>query len=196
MGYLALVEIPSVIIGFVTAVAAGIIIKLWLEYYYRPVLVIDGNETIIIRQIGLRTGIAQGNAVVLFNANRFRVRDSGRSAAKDCKAYVHYNDNDVERTAWLISNTNGEHTVTLNVEDREFVDLCAISDDVDLPRVIPLERGYPGSIDLCTRLTPGARDIIVRITSSNARPTERRVRLHTGVAHFPEEHGRIVEFID
>jgi hypothetical protein len=191
-----LVEIPSVIIGFVTAVAAGIIIKLWLEYYYRPVLVIDGNETIIIRQIGLRTGIAQGNAVVLFNANRFRVRDSGRSAAKDCKAYVHYNDNDVERTAWLISNTNGEHTVTLNVEDREFVDLCAISDDVNLPRVIPLERGYPGSIDLCTRLPPGARDIIVRITSSNARPTERRVRLHTGVDHFPEQHGRIVEFID
>jgi hypothetical protein len=191
-----LVEIPSVIIGFVTAVAAGIIIELWLEYYYRPVLVIDGNETIIIRQIGLRTGIAQGNAVVLFNANRFRVRDSGRSAAKDCKAYVHYNDNDVERTAWLISNTNGEHTVTLNVEDREFVDLCAISDDVNLPRVIPLERGYPGSIDLCTRLPPGARDIIVRITSSNARPTERRVRLHTGVDHFPEQHGRIVEFID
>jgi hypothetical protein len=169
---------------------------LWLEYYYRPVLVIDGNETIIIRQIGLRTGIAQGNAVVLFNANRFRVRDSGRSAAKDCKAYVHYNDNDVERTAWLISNTNGEHTVTLNVKDREFVDLCAISDDVNLPRVIPLERGYPGSIDLCTRLPPGARDIIVRITSSNARPTERRVRLHTGVDHFPEQHGRIVEFID
>lgn len=196
MGYLALVEIPSVIIGFVTAVAAGIIIKLWLEYYYRPVLVIDGNETIIIRQIGLRTGIAQGNAVVLFNANRFRVRDSGRSAAKDCKAYVHYNDNDVERTAWLISNTNGEYTVTLNVEDREFVDLCAISDDVNLPRVIPLERGYPGSIDLCTRLPPGARDIIVRITSSNARPTERRVRLHTGVDHFPEQHGRIVKFID
>jgi hypothetical protein len=191
-----LVEIPSVIIGFVTAVAAGIIIELWLEYYYRPVLVIDGNETIIIRQIGLRTGIAQGNAVVLFNANRFRVRDSGRSAAKDCKAYVHYNDNDVERTAWLISNTNGEHTVTLNVKDREFVDLCAISDDVNLPRVIPLERGYPGSIDLCTRLPPGARDIIVRITSSNARPTERRVRLHTGVDHFPEQHGRIVEFID
>ena len=195
MGYLALVEIPSVIIGFVTAVAAGVIIKLWLEHYYRPVLVIDGNETIIIRQIGLRTGIAQGNAVVLFNANRFRVRNSGRSAAKDCKAYVHYNDNDVERTAWLISNTNGEHTVTLNVEDREFVDLCAISDDVNLPRVIPLERGYPGSIDLCTRLPPGARDIIVRITSSNARPTERRVRLHTGVDHFPEQHGRIVEFI-
>jgi hypothetical protein len=191
-----LVEIPSVIIGFVTAVAAGIIIKLWLEYYYRPVLVIDGNETIIIRQIGLRTGIAQGNAVVLFNANRFRVRDSGRSAAKDCKGYVHYNDKDVERTAWLISNTNGEYTVTLNVEDREFVDLCAISDDVNLPRVIPLERGYPGSIDLCTRLPPGARDIIVRITSSNARPTERRVRLRTGVDHFPEQHGRIVEFID
>ncbi len=195
MGYLALVEIPTVIIGFVTAVAAGVIIKLWLEHYYRPVLVIDGNETIIIRQIGLRTGIAQGNAVVLFNANRFRVRNSGRSAAKNCKAYVHYNDNDVERTAWLISNTNGEHTVTLNVEDREFVDLCAISDDVNLPRVIPLERGYPGSIDLCTRLPPGARDIIVRITSSNARPTERRVRLHTGVDHFPEQHGRIVEFI-
>lgn len=192
-----MVEIPSVIIGFVTAVAAGIIIKLWLEYYYRPVIVIDGNETIIVRQIPLRTEIAQGNAMVPFNANRIRVRNSGRSAAKDCKAYVHYNDNDVERTAWMISNANSsEFTVTLNVEDREFVDICAISDDANQLRVIPLERGYLGGIGSCTRLPPGDRNITVRITSSNARPTERNVTLHTNVDLFPNQHGKIVEFIE
>ena len=151
---------------------------------------IDGNETIIIRQVGLHTGIARGNALVPFYANRIRVRNSGRSAAKDCKVYVHYNNNDVERTAWMIPNKNSEYTVTLNVDDREFVDLCAISDDVDLPRVIPLERNYSGSINSCTQLTPGDRVITVRITSSNARSTERRVILHSRVNGFHEQHGR------
>ena len=96
----------------------------------------------------------------------------------------------------MISNTTNEFTVTLNVEDRIFIDLCAISEDRNQPRVIPLERGYLGSVDACTRLPPGDRIITVRITSSNASPTERVIRLHTNVNHFPQQPGRIVEFVE
>jgi hypothetical protein len=95
----------------------------------------------------------------------------------------------------MISNANSEYTVTLNVEDREFVDLSAISDDVIQPRLIPLEGGYKGRTDSSTSLPPSVLDISVRITSSNARPTERRVRLYTDIDHFPGQHGRIIEFI-
>ena len=123
-----MVEISSIIVGFVTAVAAGIIIKLWLEHYFRPVLIIDGNEAILIRTIVLDANIVQGNVQNDFYANRIRVRNIGRSAAKDCKVYVDYTENDVERTAWMVPNANSGYTVILNVEDREFVDLCAISD--------------------------------------------------------------------
>ena len=174
----------SIIAGFVSAVLAGIAIKMIIGEILRPVLMIDGNEAIIIRTTGLRTPIAQGGAVISFNANRIRVRNTGKSAAKDCKVYVHYTEDDVERAAWMVSSANSGYTVTLNVDDREFVDLCAISDDLTQPRVIPLEHGYSGRVDSCTRLPPGDLDITVRVTS-NARPTERRVRLHTAVDHFP-----------
>lgn len=196
---LAIIEtLVSVIGGFVSAVIAGIVIKRRLNYYYRPILVIDGNETIIVREIGLDTGIVHGNAVVPFNANRIRVRNTGRSAAKDCKAFIVYTENDVERAAWMIPNVNNGNTITLNVGDREFVDLCAVSDELNQPRVIPLENGYQGRVDTCTRLWPegGDTDIIVRITSSNADPTDRRARLYTLPDHFPDQHGRIVEFLD
>jgi hypothetical protein len=96
---LAIIEtLISVIGGFVSAVIAGIIIKRRLNHYYRPILVIDGNETIIIREITLRVPLAQGGIDISFNAHRIRVRNIGRSAAKDCKAFVNYTENDVERT--------------------------------------------------------------------------------------------------
>jgi hypothetical protein len=196
---LALVEtLISVVGGFVSAVIAGIVIKRRLNHYYRPILVIDGNETIIVREIGLDTGIVHGNAVVPFNANRIRVRNTGRSAAKDCKAFVVYTENDIERAAWMIPNINNGNTITSNVGDSEFVDLCAVSDDLNQPRVIPLENGYQGRVDTCTRLRPAAGDIdiTVRITSSNAAPMERRARLYTLPDHFPNQPGRIVEFLD
>lgn len=198
-----MVEIFEVILGFVTAVGAGILIKLWIEHYFRPILVIEGNEAIVVRTIYLYTNIIQGNVPIEYYANRIRVRNKGKSAAKDCKVYVDYphenteHEIDTERAAWLVPYANSGYTLTLNVNDKEFVDLCAISDDVNQPRVIPLEYGYTqGRIDSCTLLPPVDMDIAVRITSSNAKPTERSVRLHTAVDHFVNQHGRIVEFIE
>ncbi|MGH9979309.1 MAG: hypothetical protein ACRD8Z_26270 [Nitrososphaeraceae archaeon] len=86
----------------------------------------------------------------------------------------------------------------MNVGDSEFVDLCAVSDELNLPRVIPLENGYKGRVDACSCIQSGAGDldITLRITSSNAAPAERRVRLHTLPDHFPNQHGRVVEFLE
>jgi hypothetical protein len=186
-----------IIAGFVSAVLAGIAIRMIIRHILRPIIVIDGNETIIIRTLGLRTNILQGSIDILFYANRIRVRNRGRSAAKDCKVYVDYTKNDIERAAWMVSNASSGYTLTLNVEDREFIDLCAVSEDINQPRVIPLEYGYSrGRIYSCTTLQPGDLDITVRVTSSNARSTERRVRLHNRFDHFPQQRGRIVEFIE
>ena len=76
------------------------------------------------------------------------------------------------------------------------MDLCAINVDGQI-RVVPLEYGYSKkTIESCTRLTPGLDvTIIVRITSSNAKPTEKIVILRTNFNHFPAQAGRIVEFI-
>ena len=185
----------SFIAGFVSAVLAGIAIQVIKDYIKRPILAIEGNESIIIRTINLRTNFLQGEAYVTFNANRIRVRNRGKSAAKDCKVYIDYTENDVERGAWMISNPSSGYTITLNVEDREFVDLCAISDNLTQPRVIPLEHGYSDRVDACTPLQGNIIDITVRITSSNASPVERRGRLQNEIDHFPGQHGRIVEFI-
>lgn len=200
---LAIIEtLISVIGGFVSAVIAGIFIRRWLDHHYRPILAIEGNEAIVVRTISPQTSIDEGNVRIDFNANRIRVRNRGKSAAKDCKVYVDYpqnnteNERDTERGAWMIPYANSGYTLTLNVNDREFVDLCAISDDVNRPRIIPLEYGYGDRIDYCTPLPSGVLDITVRVTSSNARPTERRVRLHTEVDHFHNRPGRIVEFIE
>jgi hypothetical protein len=94
----------------------------------------------------------------------------------------------------LPDNTNA-FTIILNVNDREFVDLCAISEDGQT-RLVTLECGYrKGTVESCTSLQPHDLEINVRITSSNARPTERRVRLHNRMDHFPNLPGRIVEFV-
>jgi hypothetical protein len=169
----------SFIAGFISAVLAGIVIQMLKDYIKRPILSIEGNKSIIIRTINLRTDFLQGEAYVSFNANRIRVRNNGKSAAKDCKVYIHYTENDVEHGAWMIPAPNSGYTITLNVEDREFVDLCSISGDETQPRVIPLEHGYSGRVDSCTRLPQGDIDITVRIIS-NAKPIERHVRPHDG----------------
>ena len=79
----------------------------------------------------------------------------------------------------MVPNVNNGNTITLNVGDREFVDLCAVSDELNQPRVIPLENGYQARVDTCSRIQPdaGDLDITIRITSSNAAPNERRARL-------------------
>jgi hypothetical protein len=82
---------------------------------------------------------------------------------------------------------------------KEFVDLCPIRSDSAF-RIIPPEQGYVNEREneYAERLLPnaGAVELTLRITSSNARPVERRVRLHANANHFPNQSGRIVEFLN
>ena len=186
--------IGSLIVGFAIAVGTGIIIKLSLNYYYRPRLYIDGNVCINVTEFHL---LNPSSIQTKFWANRIRVRNAGKSAAKDCKAYVCYTRTNIRRAAWLIRNKESGYTQTLNIWDREFVDFCCISDD-GLIRIIPPEHGYDENMryDAYVDLEQKWGDITIRITSSNAKPVQRRVELHTTVDHFPNQRGRIVEFLD
>lgn len=183
----------SIIAGFVSAVVAAIVIRLLIDRYKQPVLEIDG--AIIIREFLLHSH-TKGH--VKYFANRVSVKNRGRSAAKDCKAYIDYEDN-TQRTAWLLPDRNSGYTIILNINDREFVDLCAIS-GIDHVRIFPPERGYENEFDTeyASRLWPSAGefDITLRISSSNAKSTERRVRLHNRFKPFPNDPGRIIEFIE
>jgi hypothetical protein len=193
-----LVEILEVILGFVTAVLAGIAIKMIIDHILRPVLQIDdSNRSVIVRSFLMHNhDNDRGHPTYL--ANRITVRNIGKTAAKDCKAYIDYQEQ-TQRVAWLLPDRNGGFTITLNVKDREFVDLCAIRDDGRF-RIIPPEQGYVNDYEneYAERLTPtaGGAELTLRITSSNAKPVQRMLRLHSTVDHFPNQHGRIVEFIE
>jgi hypothetical protein len=192
---LAAIEIIFTVFGgLVSAVIAGILLKLWLTHIFRPKLFIDGNKSIDVTYFHL---LDRDSKNAKFWGNRIRVRNAGRSAAKDCKAYVCYTKSNIRRGAWLIPNKDSGYTITLNVDDREFVDLCCISDDGQT-RIIPPEHGYSivKRFDDYVPLEQKWGYITVRITSSNAKPVERKVKLHTTVDHFTKQRGRIVEFLD
>jgi hypothetical protein len=52
-----------------------------------------------------------------------------------------------------------------------------------------------GTVESCRKLSPEIHDVTVRVTSSNAQPSARAIRIYNTIDHFPNEHGRIVEFI-
>lgn len=192
-----MVEILEVILGFVTAVLSGIAIKMIIDQILRPVLQIDDtNQSVIVRSFEIHSHDERGHYTYL--ANRITVRNVGKTAAKDCKAYIDYREQ-TQRVAWLLPDRNSGFTITLNVEDKEFVDFCAIRSDGRF-RIIPPEQGYVNDYEneYAERLPPEAGEIelTLRITSSNARRVERALRLHPAIDHFPNQPGRIVEFPD
>jgi hypothetical protein len=182
-------------IGFGSTVLAAIVIKILINRYMQPLLGIDGDDAIIVREFQLHSHGEKGHLTYL--ANRISVRNTGRSSAKDCKAYIDYG-NDSQRVAWLTPDKNKDYTITLNVQDRGFVDLCAIGRE-NLIRIIPPEQGYMNEYDTeyATRLSSsiGKIDMTLRISCANAKPTERGIRLYDRLDIFPNAPGRIVEFI-
>jgi hypothetical protein len=144
-----------------------------LDRYYRPRIVIGED---------LPVGISLNNddgVPVTFIAHRIVVRNDGRTAAKDCKAYIRTSPTSIQRTAWVLPDNNRSYTVTLNVRDLEYVDLYAVSQDRRI-RVIPLEYGYSKrTISSCSPVPQNVDRVTLRISSSNSRPTEREITLLT-----------------
>lgn len=182
------------VLGFVSAVVSAFVVRAVTDWIMRPILAIGGNDAIDVVQFKIRRRGEYDRAK--YRANKITVKNTGRSAAKDCKAYVGYNGK-TRRVPWLLPDKNSGYTISLNVKDKEFVDFCAIS-EVDHTRIIPAEQGYINDFEdeYAERLRPdaGELDLVIRISSSNAKPVERRVRLHANFNTFPNSPGRIVEF--
>jgi hypothetical protein len=95
----------------------------------------------------------------------------------------------------MLPDNTTAFSLILNVGVPEFVDLCAISANGQIRRVTN-EHGFRILRIDATRPLPDGVNIpaIIRVTSSNAIPTERRVVFLGNV--IPDEHnqGVIVEF--
>lgn len=128
---------------------AAILVKRLKIHFLQPAIIIEDEVT--CREIRLDG--------VPFIANGVRVRNSGRSAAQGCRAYVESAGNDMERTGWVLPDNDNEYTLALNVDIPAYVDLCAISNDAKT-RVITLEGGYKeGTLKSCRTLPPGDYEI-------------------------------------
>src|SRR5215207_644065 len=92
--------------------------------------------------------------LVEFIATRIRVRNSGNTAAENCKTSIVMGANEF-RVGWMLPKE--DLTVTINAHDSEYIDLCATStgvDDQGRPRrLMTTERGY-GKSQQQARLLP------------------------------------------
>ena len=77
------------VLGFVSAVVSALVVRAVTSWIMRPVLAIAGNDAIDVVQFKIRRRGEYDRAK--YRANRITVKNTGRSAAKDCKAYVGYN---------------------------------------------------------------------------------------------------------
>jgi hypothetical protein len=159
-------------ISFVLGIISTLLVKIGiLDRYYRPRLQIGED-------VPVRTHLDDnsGNRVE-FIAHRIVIRNTGRTAAKDCKAYIRISETQIQRTAWMISSNDRPYTVTLNVQDLEYADLYAVSQD-RMTCVIPLEYGYSkGTISSCMFVPQNVNRVVLRISSSNATPVESTIAL-------------------
>lgn len=214
-------EVIWLILGVVIGGLAGGI-SLYLAQrcygrYKRPVLRIDREGSPVPRIIHLKSGKTGAPPRidldrVPYVVNRIRVRNTGRTAAENCKAILTYPGFE-EKVCWQIPKER--YVMTINSRDHEYVDLCAVSqidpqslieqssqtipvnitirilDENDVPnRIAPTENGWECVIKENRVLDFGELLGVVRITAKNAEPVEAEVRLR----ERPDANQRFVEF--
>jgi len=136
--------------------------------------------------------ITHGGGAVRYQSNHVKIINRGKTAAIDCKAFLVINT-DSERVAWMLPTNKESFTNTLNVEDEEYVDLCAIEDN-GTDRIILTKRGYGGSITAPGRV-PGNLNARIRITSSNANKSERVIRIMDVIGQLTGDRHKIVDLL-
>jgi hypothetical protein len=97
------------IISFVLGIISTLLVKLgMLDRYYKPKIAIGEDIP-----VGIRLADDDGRPIV-FVAHRIVVRNDGRMAAKDCKAYITFGENLVQRTAWVLPDNNRPYRLLKN----------------------------------------------------------------------------------
>lgn len=188
----------SFALGFVSAIVTALIVKYAELKWREPKIKI--KDSVVVRDLYLNENLqdAEGFNIEgqrLFHANRILVKNEGKTAAQNCKAYLHISETHYERTGWMLPDKNAGYMIILNVDDNEFLDLCAINNIGN--RIITNEHGFTiGRVDSCMSVGNQNIDATIRITSSNAKECRRKIRIHNVSNHFPHEPFRIVEFLD
>lgn len=95
----------------------------------------------------------------------------------------------MERIAWMIPYRNDGYTNNLNAFDGEYLDVCAINEDGN-KIIATTERGYEEKEDSARYLDRKTKDMKLRISAANAKPTEAYVHFIENKDHkILELHG-------
>jgi hypothetical protein len=177
----------SQLIGFIVGSLLAFFSPLFVNWiwsrYLRPNLVI---EDIVVRGFHLKDA---NNDRVTYYSNRVRIANNGRTAARECKAFLLINES-MERVAWMIPYRNDGYTNNLNAFDSEYLDVCAINDDGS-KIIATTEHGYEDKEDSARHLDRKTKDMKLRISAANAKPTEAYVHFIENKDHKILELHRI-----
>jgi hypothetical protein len=127
-----------------------------------------------------------------FTGIRIKVENNGNTAAEDCKATLFKNNNEL-RVGWMIPK--GDYTVTINADDSEYIDLCAVGkSSIKYVCIFTTEHGYGHSQhdgrDLENwKNNQGIIEAKLKVSSRNAKASIRDI----WISSTPEE-GQIVHF--
>ncbi len=141
----------------------------WLSYI-EPVLYIE-------KEIERRSFRPPIGTTLEYICNRIIVRNIGRSAARNCKAYIVI-DYGKERVCWTVPLERPN--ATINSQDDERLDFCAFfagnvtGMGLNTPPIIiaPTENGWDDTRDLS-----GLMECEVLITAENTTPVTRKVQI-------------------
>jgi hypothetical protein len=165
------------VVAAVGGLLFSIPVQLFWRSYISPVLKIKSEPE--IRDISLPSVLGTGSRYT-YKVNRVVAKNTGRSAAKNCKGYIVVK-NSQERVCWTV--TKERPNATINAKDEERLDFCAFyqsGPDDSPPRIIvPTEDGWV-TPTLCRKLDE-IDDCEVLITADNAEPVKTRIRFDDGI---------------
>jgi hypothetical protein len=133
-------SLQGVLVGGIIGFFSGIVVPLALSRIDRPILNID--EQTVVYDFNLNRYDANASSQSdRFLGARIRIKNNGRTAAEDCKAFLKVGK-EMHRVAWAIPKEDS--TVTINADDFEYIDLCAVSkvSEEKWIRIFTTERGY------------------------------------------------------
>jgi len=162
----------GVILGGIIAFVSSILVNLIQDYIKRPILLISDIITF--------WGMAEEGGESLWTAARITVKNQGGTAAEDCKATLIdlHDDPPIEmRVGWLIPK--GDFTVTINADDTESIDLCAINPKGVL-LITTSESGYgKGKIGEVGSTYPRQITGQLKVSASNAKQCVKKIWIST-----------------
>lgn len=180
-----LLEELNPVIAAVGGLLFTVPIRFFWQSYNKPVLNFNGIETAVF---------PPGDADWRYKANRIIVKNSGRSAAKNCKGSISIGTTKV-RVCWMVPKERPN--ATINAHDEESLDFCAfyvsgplsmkpktkeIGKDrrvlTEIPKIIAPteEKWYDPQETPDSRILDKVDNCKVLITADNANPVEAKIK--------------------